>query len=287
MIRDKLFSRAVDVYTDALKIKPQNTSITSSLLYNRAIANSKIGNFRSAVDDCNVVLTSRFANTEVLLLRAQCYYYLGKLELSKQDYEAAFVATKTNGDKKKCVEVQAKIDQTNDEISHKLAEQKNALGMRTYKCYKYQLALEHFSAAIDLWPDNVIFYHNRANCLFWMYEYGKSLSDSQQAVSIDKTFAKGHALIVQCNLHLGEFDAAEEALHDLAKHDPNYTKFATQCKKLRAFEKQTLNYFTQKDFKRSGIFNADKLSSHTNALVRWSYIIFFWLFFQFIVLTML
>ncbi|XP_037707810.1 dnaJ homolog subfamily C member 7 isoform X1 [Drosophila subpulchrella] len=83
------------IYTDALKIDEHNKDINSKLLYNRALVNTRIGNAREAVADCNRVLELNSQYLKALLLRARCYNDLEKFEESVADYETALQLEKT------------------------------------------------------------------------------------------------------------------------------------------------------------------------------------------------
>lgn len=83
------------IYTDALKIDEHNKDINSKLLYNRALVNTRIGNLREAVTDCNRVLELNSQYLKALLLRARCHNDLEKFEEAVADYETALQLEKT------------------------------------------------------------------------------------------------------------------------------------------------------------------------------------------------
>lgn len=66
------FQDAVDIYTKALDQNPTHVLTISELLCKRAFANSKIGNFQGAVDDCCEVITTEPKRIDARLLRAEC-----------------------------------------------------------------------------------------------------------------------------------------------------------------------------------------------------------------------
>lgn len=155
------------------------------------------------------------------------------------------------------VEVETQPEKTSIEMSRELAERRNALADQRMKGYDYRSALQLYTMAIESWPDNVIFYNNRANCLTLLGEYKKALEDGQHLVSIDPTYINGHIHLVKCNLFLGEFNATQRALEELNKHDPNsltYNDFSVQCKKLITFEKYINANISVKSYQRAGNF---------------------------------
>lgn len=90
------FREAHKLYTEALEIDPLNGDINSKLLYNRALMNSKIGNIRDAITDCNSALKTNPAYLKVILLRAKCHNDMENFEEAVKDYEAALKIEKTN-----------------------------------------------------------------------------------------------------------------------------------------------------------------------------------------------
>ncbi|XP_055296760.1 dnaJ homolog subfamily C member 7-like [Sitodiplosis mosellana] len=96
-----------------------------------------------------------------------------------------------------------------------IAELKKTAGNDQYKAKNYGEALKLYSEAIDLCPDNAIYYGNRSACLMMMGDYKEALNDSQHAVSIDHKFSKGYERIIKCCLALGDIIGAKEAIKKL------------------------------------------------------------------------
>lgn len=89
------YREAQETYTEALQIDPLNKDINSKLYYNRALVNTKLGNIREAIKDCNDALKINEQYVKALLKRAKCHYDLESFEDSVKDYEAALKLEKT------------------------------------------------------------------------------------------------------------------------------------------------------------------------------------------------
>lgn len=84
------WNEAYDLYTEALKIDPQNRSTNAKLYCNRAIVCSKLNKLRESVDDCSSALKLDEGYTKALLLRAKSYMSLELYEEAVRDYETLF-----------------------------------------------------------------------------------------------------------------------------------------------------------------------------------------------------
>ncbi|XP_055301013.1 uncharacterized protein LOC129567771 [Sitodiplosis mosellana] len=250
LIETKKFSEAVEIYTTALDMKLLNTMSTFELLFERAFANSKTGNFRNAIDDCTKALSINSAHINCKLLRAQCYYYLENFEACIRDYESVQSSTEIQENTERLDEVSSKLESVRNEMQRKLAEDKNSTGKRLVSSLKYHAAKKFFSEAIELWPDNVIYYQNRLNCLIRMGEYKRALQDCQRIISINPNCGFAYERQAKCCLILGDYDGAERANKKLEEH-PTYVtvcnKYKDLCVRLRQSENvANQNYQSQR-----------------------------------------
>ena len=100
-----------------------------------------------------------------------------------------------------------------------LAEEKKAEGNAYYKVKDYRKALMCYSRAIELCPECVSYYGNRAACRMMMGQYQEALHDARDSVRIDSTFAKGYVRIAKCCLALGDTAAALNAVNKAEELD--------------------------------------------------------------------
>ncbi|XP_043644416.1 dnaJ homolog subfamily C member 7 isoform X1 [Drosophila teissieri] len=132
------------IYTDALKIDEHNKDINSKLLYNRALVNTRIGNLREAVADCNRVLELNNQYLKALLLRARCYNDLEKFEESVADYETALQLEKTPEIKRLLREAKFALKKSKRKDYYKiLGIGRNATDDEVKKAYRKKALVHH------------------------------------------------------------------------------------------------------------------------------------------------
>jgi len=102
----------------------------------------------------------------------------------------------------------------------------------------YEVAIQRFTEAIELTPENHILYSNRAACYLKIGDWEKALEDSTRCIELKEDFAKGH---YRRGLSLLELGGIEEALislkeaFDLEPEDPeileklNFVKNKLNC----------------------------------------------------------
>lgn len=104
---------------------------------------------------------------------------------------------------------------------YSLAEEKKAEGNAYYKVKDYRKALACYTRAIELCPDSVAYYGNRAACRMMMGSYQDALEDARESTRLDSSFAKGYVRIAKCCLALGDTAAALNAINKAEELDPN------------------------------------------------------------------
>ena len=71
----------------------------------------------------------------------------------------------------------------------------HAVATITLRCFlwaekHFALAIAGYSKAIDLDPENAVYYANRAAAHLRLENYGSALSDASQAIEIDSSYVK-------------------------------------------------------------------------------------------------
>lgn len=95
LFKNYKFRDALAMYGQALRVDPLNKDTNSKLYYNRALVNTKLGNIKEALVDCNEALKINPTYLKALLKRAKCYHDLEKYEECVEDYKAALEMEKT------------------------------------------------------------------------------------------------------------------------------------------------------------------------------------------------
>lgn len=93
------------------------------------------------------------------------------------------------------------------------AEQWKALGTLAYKEGNYDTAIKHYSQAIELEPNNAVYYVNRSLSLGALNQWTAATKDARQAVLLDKKYLKAHFRLVKGLLEMRQFREARQALN--------------------------------------------------------------------------
>ena len=78
-------------------------------------------------------------------------------------------------------------------------------GNELFKSGQYSLAIDKFSAALDLETENKVFYCNRSLCHAALEDWAASLADATKAVNLDAKYAKAHFRVVKALLALQRY----------------------------------------------------------------------------------
>eukprot|EP00596_Hydrurales_sp_CCMP1899_P000386 CAMPEP_0119048518 /NCGR_PEP_ID=MMETSP1177-20130426/59348_1 /TAXON_ID=2985 /ORGANISM="Ochromonas sp, Strain CCMP1899" /LENGTH=914 /DNA_ID=CAMNT_0007024513 /DNA_START=168 /DNA_END=2909 /DNA_ORIENTATION=- len=83
-----------------------------------------------------------------------------------------------------------------------LAEEKKNVGNEEFKKGKYLVALALYEEAININPNNAIYYTNRALVYQKIDNWEDALCDAQSAVDLDADLLKGHIILIKCQIKL-------------------------------------------------------------------------------------
>lgn len=253
MIAKEKYNGAIEIQTEALQIRlTGDPIIIYEVLYNRAMAYSKIGHFRNAINDCTNILETKPTKSNALLLRAQCYDFLDEYEQCIRDYEVALLVTDADRNE----EVRLKLEKVIKKKQHKLAEEKNAMGDLNFNSKSYRLAEQQYSEAIELWPSNLLFYGNRCESRYKLGDYKRAHEDSKNIVETDPTIVTAFVRMAKCSLILSDYDNAELAVNSLILNNYNVkicNDLNDLCKQLQNCELRAIHSFDRKKYLNAGI----------------------------------
>ncbi|XP_051257776.1 E3 ubiquitin-protein ligase TTC3 isoform X2 [Dicentrarchus labrax] len=91
------------------------------------------------------------------------------------------------------------------------SEEMKRKGNENFNRKQYEDAVRFYSKAINFYPDNHIFYGNRALCYIRCRKYLKAVGDGKRATLIKPLWAKGHYRYCEALFSLGEVRMAIEA----------------------------------------------------------------------------
>ncbi|XP_061395857.1 RNA polymerase II-associated protein 3-like, partial [Musca vetustissima] len=98
-----------------------------------------------------------------------------------------------------------KVDTALDPMAmkHKEANEIKDRGNSFVKLGQYDMAIEEYNKAIELYPDDAIYYSNRALCYLKMERYDECIDDCDRATEIDNLAVKAYYRRMQANECLG------------------------------------------------------------------------------------
>jgi len=118
-------------------------------------------------------------------------------------------------------------------MATKQAEAYKDQGNKAFKLGDHGKAIEFYTYATELDPNNPIFFTNRSTAYFKMKKFDKSLRDANKAISKDKNWAKGHYRKGIVLMELKQYKEAFASLDRAHKMKPDNVSFSNalqQCK---------------------------------------------------------
>jgi len=92
---------------------------------------------------------------------------------------------------------------------------------KLFEAQKYIPAIEKYTAAIELTPDNAVLYSNRAFANIRVENFGRAIQDAQKAIDLDKKYVKGYYRMATAKLALGKHKEALNYFRQVVKIVPN------------------------------------------------------------------
>ncbi|KAJ5621933.1 Heat shock protein sti1 [Penicillium herquei] len=101
-----------------------------------------------------------------------------------------------------------------------MADALKAEGNKAFSAKDYPTAIEKFTQAIAIEPENHILFSNRSAVYAAQAEYQKALDDAEKAITIKPDWSKGHARKGAAYKGLGDLLAAHDAYEEALKIEP-------------------------------------------------------------------
>lgn len=108
------------------------------------------------------------------------------------------------------------------------------LGNEAYEAKDYPEAIKLYSEAIDLDPENHVYYSNRSVAYGMNKDWDKAKEDAEMCISKDKTFIKGYFRLCNALLELKDLDGAIGALQKGLSVDPHHSDLKRKLRELNA-----------------------------------------------------
>ncbi|KAJ3130947.1 hypothetical protein HK100_007124 [Physocladia obscura] len=107
-----------------------------------------------------------------------------------------------------------------DEIKAKVEALKNQ-GNKLVAEKKYQQAIAKYTQAIELAPDNAVYYANRAAAYSQDDDHANAVEDSKRAIEVDPSYSKAYSRMGHAHFCLGNYEESVEAYETGLKLDPS------------------------------------------------------------------
>lgn len=109
------------------------------------------------------------------------------------------------------------------EINFSMSEAENykQLGNAAFKEGKNEEAIQHYSKAIEINPNDQVFYSNRSGCHANLKNYDEALKDAKKCVELKPDWLRGYQRMGLAEFYLKNYDDAIETYKKGLEIDPN------------------------------------------------------------------
>ncbi|CAH0562246.1 unnamed protein product [Brassicogethes aeneus] len=157
------------------------------------------------------------------------------IEVAIQCLESAFeldnVREKLENDKVdllSLVNVKPKVEVSEEQRA--IAEESKNLGNTHMKNASYVEAVEEYTKAIELNPNNAVYFCNRAAAYSRLEKHLEAIIDSQEAIRLDPTYGKAYGRLGIAYSNLNKYEDARKAYLTALKYDPGNSMYETNLK---------------------------------------------------------
>ncbi|KAG9102176.1 hypothetical protein FS749_013379 [Ceratobasidium sp. UAMH 11750] len=103
------------------------------------------------------------------------------------------------------------------------AEKHKQEGNNLMAAKEYQKAVDAYTEAIALDPNNPVYYSNRAAAWSSMGDHAVAVDDAEMAIAVDPKFVKAYSRLGHAHFTLGDYEAAKSAFERGLVLEPNNT----------------------------------------------------------------
>ncbi|XP_072402986.1 small glutamine-rich tetratricopeptide repeat-containing protein beta-like [Diabrotica undecimpunctata] len=137
-------------------------------------------------------------------------------------------ASKTQLDLLSLIPVNRRAEVTEDQI--KEAEIYKNNGNTHMKNCAYSAAVTEYTKAININPNNAVYYCNRAAAYSRLEKHLDAINDCQQAIKLDPTYGKAYGRLGIAYSNLNRYEEACKAYAEALKHDPGNEMYEANYK---------------------------------------------------------
>mmetsp|Transcript_49323 Transcript_49323/g.139644 ORF Transcript_49323/g.139644 Transcript_49323/m.139644 type:complete len:255 (-) Transcript_49323:360-1124(-) len=114
------------------------------------------------------------------------------------------------------------------------AEAKKKEGNDAFAKKEYEAAIGFYSEAIELDPQNHIYYSNRSLCYAESGKFTEALADAEQCVKLEPSFVKGYHRVANAQFEMGQMDAAIATIKTGLQKDTGSKDLTNLLRKIRS-----------------------------------------------------
>jgi tetratricopeptide (TPR) repeat protein len=114
------------------------------------------------------------------------------------------------------------------------AETAKGLGNEAFSSKKFDEAITHYTKAIELDPENAVFFSNRSAAYASKQDWAKSVEDAKTCIAKDPKFVKGYYRLAAGQMELQLFDDANATLQSGLATEPDNDQLNKMSRILRA-----------------------------------------------------
>lgn len=221
-LRQKLYTKAIDAYTQSLAIEP-----SAPVFCNRSVAYRNINQLSEALADTDNALNVDPTFVKAHLRRAQVYEVRNLSQKALNEYKILYSLDPTPENAKLVCKATEKLP---DLVSQ--ADNYKQAGNNSYSRKNYQQAVEEFTKSLELYPSPPVF-SNRAAAYYELNQPEQAYEDATMALSMDPRYAKAYRRRAAACEKMGRWEEAGYDYHELSILEPqnkrNYLAMQQNC----------------------------------------------------------
>ncbi|XP_055611051.1 RNA polymerase II-associated protein 3 [Uranotaenia lowii] len=191
---------AIDMYTRAIQLNSKK----ADYFFHRALCFFKMEQFEDCLKDCDAALDLDKSSVKVYLCRMQAFEYMGE---NKKAYLEGKYLLKIAKDTKDLDRTKQDIARIEKRMRHD-GDVHKAEGNDHLKNKNYLKAQECFTKAINSFPFEPIYYHNRSMAYFHLNQHGHCLEDANKAIELDSNYHRPYYQRMRLREISGDYNGA-------------------------------------------------------------------------------
>jgi len=148
----------------------------------------------------------------------------------------------------------------------KQAEEFKNNGNNSYKLGDYKMAVEFYTRAIELVPENASYYANRAAAYMMLRKYREAIGDTSTSTRIDPSYVKAYSREGKLNLLLGDYAAALKCFEKVKELEPKNDTVNVDIQNanaVKSFDEKANESYKKGDYRRV-VFLMDSALNHSS-----------------------